>query len=196
MADNQFPRVPLSIPDTSQHLRLVSTSLNNTRSMVNLNSTGTITLTASATSSTLTDARISGNSVILFMPTTANGRTALNTLHVSARASGSATLTHASSGNTDQTFYHIVSLDNLVTRVPSEDVEFIWRQTSPLLIKALDETYNIEDIYEGLIDDRMQLFISWNNDRVESAIVTEIAKYPQSKVLRYFWLVDLNLIIG
>tara|TARA_R100001086_G_scaffold123233_1_gene63474 strand:+ start:319 stop:648 length:330 start_codon:yes stop_codon:yes gene_type:complete len=107
VADNQFPTVPLSIPDTSQHLRLVSTSLNNTIDG-KLNSTGTITLTASATSSTLTDARISGNSVILFMPTTANGRTALNTLHVSARASGSATLTHASSGNTDQTLSYCI----------------------------------------------------------------------------------------
>jgi hypothetical protein len=44
----------------------------------------------------------------LFMPTTANARTALNTLHVSARASGSATLTHASSGNTDQTLSYCV----------------------------------------------------------------------------------------
>ena len=39
----------------------------------------------------------------------------------------------------------------------------------------------------------MQLFISWNNDRVESAIVTEIAKYPQSKVLRYFLAGGSNL---
>ena len=90
MADNQFPQVPLSIPDTGQHLRLVSTSLNNT---INgkLNSTGTITLTASATSTTLTDAR-----------------TALNGLHVSARADGSATLTHASSGNTDQNLSYCI----------------------------------------------------------------------------------------
>jgi len=107
VADNQFPQVPLSIPDTEQHLRLVSTSLNNT---INgkLNSTGTIILTASATSTTLTDARIGGNSVILFMPTTTNGRTALNTLHVSARSNGSATLTHASSGNTDQNLSYCV----------------------------------------------------------------------------------------
>lgn len=107
MADNQFPTVPLSIPDTGQHLRLVSTSLNNT---INgkLNSTGIITLTASSTTSTLTDARISGNSVILFMPTTANARTALNGLHVSARADGSATLTHASSGNTDQNLSYCI----------------------------------------------------------------------------------------
>lgn len=107
MADNQFPTVPLSIPDTGQHLRLVSTSLNNT---INgkLNSTGIITLTASSTTSTLTDARISGNSVILFMPTTNNGRTALNTLYVSARGDGSATLTHASSSNTDQNLSYCI----------------------------------------------------------------------------------------
>jgi hypothetical protein len=107
VADNQFPTVPLSIPDTGQHLRLVSTSLNNT---INgkLNSTGSITLTASATSTTLTDARIGGNSVILFTPTTANAATALANLYVSARTEGSATLTHASSANTDQSFSYCI----------------------------------------------------------------------------------------
>ena len=89
--------------------------------------------------------------------------------------------------------YHTVSLVNVVTRVPSEDVEFIWSQVKPLLEKALDETYTIGDIYKGLLDDRMQLFISWNNDRVESAVVTEIAQYPQSKVLRYFLAGGTNL---
>ena len=107
MADNSFPTVPLSISDTAQHLRLVSASLNNT---INgkLNSTGTITLRASQTTTTLTDARLGGNSVILFMPVTANGRTGLNGLHVSARASGSATLTHASSGNADQNLAYTI----------------------------------------------------------------------------------------
>jgi len=107
MADNSFPTVPLFISDTAQHLRLVSSSLNNT---INgkLNSTGTITLRASQTTTTLTDARLGGNSVILFMPITANGRTGLNGLHVSARASGSATLTHASSGNTDQNLAYTI----------------------------------------------------------------------------------------
>lgn len=89
--------------------------------------------------------------------------------------------------------YHTVSLGNVVTRVPSEDVEFIWIQIKPLLEKALDETYTIDDIYKGLIEDRMQLFISWNDDRVESAVVTEIAQYPQSKVLRYFLAGGVNL---
>lgn len=107
MSDNQFPAVPLTMPNQSQHLRLVSTSLNNT---INgkLNSTGTITLTASATSTTLTDERIGGDSVILFMPTTVNGKTAFANLFVSARSNGTATLTHASSSNTDQTFGYVV----------------------------------------------------------------------------------------
>jgi len=89
--------------------------------------------------------------------------------------------------------YHTVSLANVVTRVPSEDVEFIWSQIKPLLEKALDETYTIDDIYKGLIEDRMQLFISWNDEKVESAVVTEIAQYPQSKVLRYFLAGGVNL---
>ena len=104
---NQFLNVPLSMPDNSQHLRLVSLTLNNVMDG-KLNSTGEITLTASATSTTLTDARIGGDSVIVFMPITANGKTAENNLFVSARASGSATLTHASSSNNDQNFAYII----------------------------------------------------------------------------------------
>jgi hypothetical protein len=92
-----------------------------------------------------------------------------------------------------QEHLNMLSLDNVVTRVPSEDVEFIWSQVSPLLEKALDESYSIVDILYGVITDRMQLFISWNNDRVESAVVTEIAQYPQSKVLRYFLAGGTNL---
>jgi|TARA_R110001592_G_scaffold93181_1_gene270802 hypothetical protein len=102
MATNQYPNVPISMPDHDLHLRLIASSLNNTIDG-KINSTGSITLTANTTTSTLTNARIGENSTIVFMPTTANGRTALNTLYVSARVNGSATLTHASSGNTDQT---------------------------------------------------------------------------------------------
>jgi len=89
--------------------------------------------------------------------------------------------------------YHTALLANVVTRVPSEDVEFIWSQVAPLLEKALDETYNIEDILYGLANDRMQLFISWHDKKIESAVVTEIAAYPQSKVLRYFLAGGTNL---
>ena len=88
---------------------------------------------------------------------------------------------------------HTPLLDNVVTRVPSEDLEFIWSQVAPLIEKALDETYSIKDILYGLANDRMQLFISWNDNRVESAVVTEIAQYPQAKILRYFLAGGTNL---
>tara|TARA_R100000781_G_scaffold113504_1_gene82121 strand:- start:695 stop:1024 length:330 start_codon:yes stop_codon:yes gene_type:complete len=107
MATNQFLNVPLSLPDQAQHLRLISNTVNNTLDG-KLNSTGTITLRASQTTTTLSDARIGVNSVILFMPTTANGLTASNTLYVSARADKSCTLTHASDSATDQTLSYVV----------------------------------------------------------------------------------------
>lgn len=104
---NQFLNVPLTNPDTKAHARQCAITINNVMDG-KINSTGEITLTASATSTTLSDARIGANSVILFMPRSANARTALNTLYVSARASGSATLTHASSANTDQDLSYVI----------------------------------------------------------------------------------------
>lgn len=73
-----------------------------------VNATGSVTLTASDTTTTMADPRIGAASVLLFMPTTANAKTAAANLYVSARASGSATLTHASSANVDQTFAYAV----------------------------------------------------------------------------------------
>jgi hypothetical protein len=73
-----------------------------------INATGAVTLTASDTTTTLTDPRIGAGSVILFMAMTANAKTAAANLYVSARTSGSATLTHASSANVDQTFGYVI----------------------------------------------------------------------------------------
>lgn len=73
-----------------------------------MNATGSVTLTASVATTTLTDARIGGSSVILFSPTTANAAGALGGLYVSAKAKGSATLTHASTATTDRTFDYVV----------------------------------------------------------------------------------------
>ena len=74
---NQFLTVPLSNPDTKAHARQCAITINNVMDG-KLNSTGEITLTASSTTTTLSDARIGLNSVLLFMPQTANARTALN----------------------------------------------------------------------------------------------------------------------
>lgn len=74
------------------------------------NAVGDITLTINVASSTLTDERIGADSHITFMPTTANARTELygDTMHVSARAKGSATITHANNAETDRDFTYKV----------------------------------------------------------------------------------------
>jgi len=107
MATNQFLNVPVSMPNQAQHLRLISNTVNNTLDG-KLNSTGAVTLRASQTTTTLVDERISVNSVIILEPTNANSNTAKANLFVSAKINGSATLTHASSSNTDQKFGYVV----------------------------------------------------------------------------------------
>jgi hypothetical protein len=72
----------------------------------NLNVVGTVTLTASATSTTLSDRRIGPDSVILAMPTTANAATAQAALYQTYpnATREQAVLNHASSADADQTF--------------------------------------------------------------------------------------------
>jgi len=104
---NQFLTVPLSNPDTKAHARQCAITINNVMDG-KINSTGQITLTASATTTTLTDARIGANSVLLFMPQTANARTALNGLYITNRGNGSCTVNHPSSANTDQDLSYVI----------------------------------------------------------------------------------------
>jgi hypothetical protein len=73
----------------------------------------------------------------------------------------------------------------MIIQVPKEDIHFIWNEVESLIKKALDDCYTTDDILKGLIFDKFQLFISWEN-KVESAVVTEVAQYPQKKVCRYF----------
>jgi hypothetical protein len=64
-----------------------------------------VTLAASsATTTTLDNALISPESVIVLMPTTASAAAWMNDVYVSARTSGSATLTHTANSATDRTY--------------------------------------------------------------------------------------------
>ena len=69
-----------------------------------LNVVTTVTLTPGATSTIVSDPRISAFNALIFSPTTASAATALAGLYVSMQVSGSATLHHASSGASDQIF--------------------------------------------------------------------------------------------
>lgn len=70
------------------------------------NSVGTVTLTVSAATTTVTDANCSSLSVPILTPTTANAAAEVGngTMYVSAVANGSFTITHANSATTGRTF--------------------------------------------------------------------------------------------
>jgi len=73
----------------------------------------------------------------------------------------------------------------MIIQVPKEDIHLVWNEVEPLIKKALDDCYTADDILQGLIKNSFQLFISWNK-KVESAVVTEVAQYPQKRICRYF----------
>lgn len=72
------------------------------------NTTGIVTLTANATSTAVTHVNFGADSVPHLTPVTANAAAEVGagTLHVSARANGSFTLTHADNVQTDRTFLY------------------------------------------------------------------------------------------
>lgn len=75
-----------------------------------INSTGTVTLTASATTTVVTEDRAGATSVILFMPTTANAAAeqAAGGMFVSSRSKQTFTITHANNSQADRVFDYIV----------------------------------------------------------------------------------------
>ena len=75
-----------------------------------INSTGTVTLTASAATTVVTEDRAGATSVILFMPTTANAAAeqAAGGMFVSSRGKQTFTITHANNSQADRTFDYIV----------------------------------------------------------------------------------------
>lgn len=71
-----------------------------------MNNTTELTLTANVATTTLTDARLTVQSVVHTEPLTANAAAEKGngTLYISARNNGSITLTHANNGQTDRTY--------------------------------------------------------------------------------------------
>ena len=72
------------------------------------NAVGSVTLTASATSTTLTDQRLMPTSVVFLSPATASAATAMSGLYIDTYAVGSCVIHHASSAATDQTFNYVI----------------------------------------------------------------------------------------
>lgn len=72
------------------------------------NSSGTFTLTASATSTTVTNERCSTDSKVLFSPRTSNAAAALASTYVTV-ANGSFTVNHANNAQTDRVFSYDIT---------------------------------------------------------------------------------------
>jgi|TARA_B110000238_G_scaffold138573_1_gene149366 hypothetical protein len=70
------------------------------------NNTGTVTLAASTTTTTLNDERLGFDSVILLSPLTANA--AAQNPYISTKAKGSVVITHTSVASADLNFDYII----------------------------------------------------------------------------------------
>lgn len=71
------------------------------------NATGTVTLTASATSTVVTPQNCAPGSAVFLFPKTANAAGALSTTYVATVAKQSFTITHASAVSVDRTFFYV-----------------------------------------------------------------------------------------
>ena len=103
MATAFFPGVPDSPKDWTQFWGL------RVQSIVNMlvgkaNCAADLTLTANATTTTMTDARLSAVSVLAFMPTTANAASATSSIYVTAQKKGQATINHVNNASVDKTY--------------------------------------------------------------------------------------------
>jgi hypothetical protein len=74
------------------------------------NAVDTITLTAGAASTTVTDSRVTPFSRIFLFPTTANAAAELGngTCYIATPVKGSYTITHANNAQVDRTFYVLI----------------------------------------------------------------------------------------
>jgi hypothetical protein len=72
------------------------------------NNTGAVTLTANSSTTTVDDRRAGADSVILFMPTTANAAAEKDDLYVSSRGKQTFTITHSNNSQTDRTFGYAI----------------------------------------------------------------------------------------
>lgn len=105
MADANFRRLPSEANNPREIAQVVNGVLDG-----KLNSTGLVTLTASSTTTAVTDYRASSTSIILLMPTTANASSEIGngTIFISTRAKQSFTLTHANNSQADRTFGYCI----------------------------------------------------------------------------------------
>lgn len=99
--------VPLQHANPTEWVKVIARTVNG---LLNgrQNNTGSFTLTASATSTVVSDLRVGIDSVILFSPKTANAAAEYGTIYISAVTKEQFTVTHANTADVDKTFDYVV----------------------------------------------------------------------------------------
>lgn len=98
-----YPNVQVANYDEKVHRRQLAEASNRHNS-AKFNCSLLVTLNANATTTTMTDSRITAGSVLCFTPQTAHAAGALSGLYVPSQQTGTATLTHANTADIDKTF--------------------------------------------------------------------------------------------
>lgn len=100
-----FQKVPTTWFNIEDYQRRVSAACNELGEGRS-NAIGSVTLTASQTTTVVNDRRAGTDSVISFMPTTANAAAEIGAggMYISSRGSGTFTITHANNAQTDRDF--------------------------------------------------------------------------------------------
>lgn len=107
LAKTGFLNVPRFLDDEEVHRRLLADAVN-LALQGKLNNTTDARLRKDAVSTSVSDVRCGPNSVILPMPTSADGGTALGTWSVKNRTSGSFVITHGSTSTSDATLTYAI----------------------------------------------------------------------------------------
>jgi hypothetical protein len=104
-----FPGVPQDSNDERRHRRDLASAVNR-HNAGKFNATGQVTLTASTSSTTVTDARATTQSYIDFMPTTqsASSEKADGLMYVSTRNNGSFVIAHNNVNISDRSFVYLI----------------------------------------------------------------------------------------
>ena len=82
--------------------------------------------------------------------------------------------------------------DTLVcTPVPKRFLNAVWPDVVRVLEKAVATSsgkYNMEDIYDGILDDDYVLWVILDHDEIVAALTTRIAGYPGKRGMAVDWL--------
>jgi len=105
--NNNYPFVPENYSLTENYIRKIVQSVNSAM-RGNTNNTGEFTLTASATSTTVTDNRVNPQSVITIMPKTNNAATHVQHYYI-VPGDKQFVMYHNNNSSTDRTFRYVVT---------------------------------------------------------------------------------------